>query len=307
MWLLWIITAVWAFSFSLIGEYLAGSVDSYIAVFIRVALAFLLFLPLLRPRSLPRARIAALTAIGALQLGVTYLLLYHSFLFLSVPEVLLFTVFTPLWVNLIDELLLNRRHLPARWWLAAALSVAGAAYIRYDGLGGNLLTGFLLIQGANLSFAAGQVAYKRLELGDVRRQAGVFGFFFLGAALTSGLGALLFADWNMIPRSALEWGVLAWLGLGASGLGYLGWNVATKWVNTGQLATMNNMLIPAGILVNVLIWNREADWTRLVVGGAVLMGAVWLCGAGVTDRRSQIADRKEDEMAEALAVTADGK
>src|SRR5690606_34982173 len=91
MWVLWIVTAVWAFSFSLIDVYLSGNVDSYVAVFIRVALAFLLFLPLLRPRSLPLSKVMALTAIGCLQLGMTYLLLYHSFLYLTVAEVLLFT------------------------------------------------------------------------------------------------------------------------------------------------------------------------------------------------------------------------
>lgn len=92
-----------------------------------------------------------------------------------------------------------------------------------------------------------------------------------------GLGVLLFADWSQVPNGALEWGVLLWLGLGASGLGYLGWNVATKWVNTGQLATMNNMLIPAGVLVNVLFWNRDTDWPRLLVGGSVIGLSVWLC------------------------------
>ena len=41
---------------------------------------------------------------------------------------------------------------------------------------------------------------------------------------------------------------------------------------------MNNMLIPAGILVNVLIWNRDADWPRLIVGGGIIVLAVWLAG-----------------------------
>ena len=41
---------------------------------------------------------------------------------------------------------------------------------------------------------------------------------------------------------------------------------------------MNNALIPAGILVNVLIWNRDADWSRLVIGGAIIVLAVWLAG-----------------------------
>ncbi len=49
--LLIITTILWAFSFSLIGEYLAGSVDSYFSVLMRVGLAALVFLPFLRTRS----------------------------------------------------------------------------------------------------------------------------------------------------------------------------------------------------------------------------------------------------------------
>lgn len=41
--LLIITTILWAFSFSLIGEYLAGSVDSYFSVLMRVGLAALVF------------------------------------------------------------------------------------------------------------------------------------------------------------------------------------------------------------------------------------------------------------------------
>lgn len=211
MWLLWLVTAVWAFSFSLIGVYLSGSVDSYLAVFIRVALAFLLFVPLLRPRSLTPERILALMAIGAVQIGMTYLLLYHAFLYLSVPELLLFTVFTPLWVTLIDELLLNRRHLPARWWIAAGIAVIGAAIIRYDQVSDAALTGFLLIQGANLCFAAGQVAYKWLPLGDVRQQSQVFGFFFLGASLVS-------AGWGFCcSQTGARFQTARWSGASCSG------------------------------------------------------------------------------------------
>ncbi|KAB7627702.1 EamA family transporter [Alkalilimnicola sp. S0819] len=277
MLLLWIVTATWAASFSLIGVYLAGQVDNYLAVFLRMALALLLFLPLLRPSRVTPRRRWALMAIGAVQIGMTYLFLYHAFTYLSVAEVLLFTIFTPLYVTLIDELILQRRHLPLRWWLAAAVAVLGAAVIRYDGINAGYLTGFALIQGANLCFAAGQVAYKRLPLGTNRDQVQAFGFFFLGAALLSGVAMLLFTDWRMLPSGALQWGVLLWLGLGASGLGYLGWNMAGKWVNTGQLATMNNALIPAGILVNYLFWGRDVDWSRLALGGGIIVFSVWLC------------------------------
>jgi carboxylate/amino acid/amine transporter len=284
--LLWLVTLGWAFSFSLIGVYLSGQVDDYISVFVRVALALLLFAPLLLRVRLAWRAALSLMAIGAVQIGLMYLFLFHAYAHLSVPELLLFTIFTPLYVTLIDELLIGRRHLPGRFWLGAALAVAGAAVIRYQGLGENLLTGFLLVQAANLCFAAGQVAYKRLQLGDTLSQVQTFGLFFLGATLICGLAMLLLADFSAAPATRLQWSVLLWLGLGASGLGYLGWNLGAKRVTTGQLAAMNNMLIPAGILVNVAIWGRDADWTRLVLGGAVIGLAVWV-GKG-PGRRSEV-------------------
>lgn len=274
------VTLIWAFSFSLIGIYLSGQVDSYLAVLIRVVLAFLVLLPFFRPRQVPLPTLVALTAIGAVQVGVTYQFLYHAFAYLSVPEVLLFTIFTPLWITLIDEVLLRKRHLPLRWWLGSALAVGGAAIIRYNEISRNALTGFLLIQAANLCFALGQVAYKRLRIAQPQQQVQTFACFFLGASLVSGLGTWLFTDWQKIPDSVTEWLILIWLGLGASGLGYLCWAMASKRVNTGQLATMNNLLIPAGILVNVLFWNQPAHWPRLLTGGAVIVVAIWMCRSG---------------------------
>ena len=276
--LLWLVTLMWAFSFSLIGVYLSGEVDDYFSVFVRTALALLLFVPLLA-RARPGLGLALrLAGIGAVQIGLMYLFLFHAFAHLSVPELLLFTTLTPLYVTLIDERILGRHRLPAAWWLAAGLAVAGAVVIRYDGLGSQALTGFLLIQGANLCFAFGQVWYKRTRLPETMSQIQVFGWFFLGGVVVSGAALALFGDFDRLPQGGIQWGVLLWLGLGASGLGYLGWNLGARRVNTGQLAAMNNMLIPAGILVNVLIWNRDADWARLLLGGGIIVLAVWLAG-----------------------------
>ncbi|WP_417664055.1 EamA family transporter [Pseudidiomarina donghaiensis] len=276
MWILWAVTALWAASFSLIGEFLAGQVDGYIAVYIRMLLALLLFLPLWRPKRLAFAQQWRLAAIGALQIGVMYLFLYHAFLYLTVPEVLLFTIFTPLYVTLIDDVLFERKHLPAQWWLAAALAVVGAAVIRFNTLSDDFVIGFLLIQAANICFATGQVLYKRLELGSERNQVHVFALFFLGATIVSSLAMAAFANFDKWPSTTLQWGILVWLGLGASGLGYLAWNLGAKRVNVAQLATMNNMLIPAGLLINFAFWGQAVDWLRLALGGAILLASVWL-------------------------------
>ncbi|EAQ32133.1 EamA family transporter [Idiomarina baltica] len=277
--LLILITLLWAASFSLIGEYLAGQVDGYWVVFIRMLLALFTILPLFKWRQLKAYSVKTLTqlaGIGAVQIGLMYLFLYHAFLYLSVAEVLLFTIFTPLYITLIDEIILGRRRLPFTWWLAAAISVLGAAIIRYQGLSADFIIGFALIQAANLCFAAGQVAYKRLDLGSTQNQIQQFAAFFAGASLVSGLGVLLFGNHQMLPTTPLQWGILLWLGIVASGLGYLGWNLASKWVNTGQLAAMNNALIPAGILVSVLFWQHDTDWLRWLLGASLIVIAVIL-------------------------------
>lgn len=154
------VTVLWAFSFSLIGEYLAGQVDSYFAVLTRVVLAGLVFLPLTSWRGVDPRFIGGVMLVGALQFGITYVCLYQSFRVLTVPEVLLFTVLTPLHVALIDDAL-NRRF-NAWALLAAAVAVLGAGIIRYDGVSGDYVQGFLLLQLANATFAAGQVFYKHL-------------------------------------------------------------------------------------------------------------------------------------------------
>lgn len=270
------VTVLWAFSFSLIGVYLATDVDPYIAVFIRMLLAAALLLPFLRLTDITVRYAMKLASIGAVQIGLMYILLYHAFEYLSVAEILLFTIFTPLYIALIDECFISRKSIPLYWWLAAALSVAGAAIIRFEQPSGDFWWGFLLIQGANIAFAAGQVAYKRLAKENTRQQIHHYALFFIGALIVSGVGSLLFADWNRLPQTAVHWAVLLWLGLGASGVGYLLWSMASKKVNIGQLATMNNLLIPAGILVNVVVWQTSIGWPQFLSGALVIVAAVCL-------------------------------
>lgn len=274
--ILWLVTALWAFSFSLIGEYLASDIDAYIAVLIRMLFAGLLLLCFFRPHGLSPRRAAYLMTIGGIQIGLMYILLYHAFLYISVAEVLLFTIFTPLYITLIDEWLINRRRVPGRFWLAAILAVLGAAVIRYQQPGDMFWTGFLLIQGANLCFALGQVAYKRLPIHNHQQQRQVYFLFFAGAAVVSLIGTIGFADFTRVPMTLTHWLVLLWLGLVASGVGYLAWSMASKLVNIGQLATMNNMLIPAGLLVNFALWGEDVNWGRLVMGGCIIAMAVVL-------------------------------
>ena len=271
-----VVTVLWAFSFSLIGVYLAGQVDSDFAVLVRVAIAAVIFVPLLRWRALPRPLLAGFWLAGALQFGVTYLCLYRSFAVLSVPEVLLFTVLTPIYVTLLDDALARRFNAWAL--LAAAVAVGGGILIRFQPLAGEYLRGFVLLQIANAAFAAGQVLCRRLLLRYPVEEPlhRLFGHFFLGALLVALPSFLIFGDPARLPQTAVQWGVLAWMGLFATALGMYGWVKGSTRVDAGTLAIMNELHVPAGLLVNVLIWNRDTDLGRLAAGGSVILLSLWL-------------------------------
>ncbi len=271
-----IVTALWAFSFSLIGQYLAGSVDSDFAVLLRVAIAALIFVPITLWRNLPRQLIGGLWLAGALQFGVTYLCLYRSFNLLTVPEVLLFTVLTPIYVTVLDDAL-TRRFNP--WSLvAAAVAVGGGVLIRFRHLEGDYLLGFLLLQVANATFAAGQVLCRRLfaRYPEVAPMHRLFGHFFLGALLLALPSFLLFGNPEKLPTTMVQWGVLLWMGVFATALGMYWWVKGSLRVDAGTLAIINELHVPAGLLVNVLIWNRDADLVRLSLGGAVIFVSLWI-------------------------------
>lgn len=270
------VTLLWAFSFSLIGVYLAGEVDAWFSVVSRVALAALVFLPFLRLKGVSKLLVCKLMAIGGLQLGVMYCFYYQSFLYLSVPEVLLFTVFTPLYVTLTYDLM-NRRFSP--WYLMTALlAVLGAVVIKFSSVNPNFMFGFFIVQGANLSFAIGQVSYKVVMEKEPKQipQHTIFALFYIGALCVTLPAFLLLGDLEKLPTNMTQWGVLLYLGVIASGLGFFFWNKGATRVNAGALAIMNNVLVPAGIFVNVLIWNRGADFFMLFIGCAVIFVSLWM-------------------------------
>ena len=266
------ITLVWAFSFSLIGEFLAGHVDSYFAVLIRVLLASIIFVPFTDFKNIKNSLKLKIMGIGVVQIGLMYIFFYKSFLFLSVPEVLLFTIFTPLYITLYYDFL-QKRFTPL-YLLSVSLAVLGAFVIRYQEINSDFLFGFLLVQGANICFAIGQTSYKYImedeELKNIP-QYKIFGYFHFGALIISVITFILFGNFDKISPSLLEWEILFWLGIVASGLGYYFWNKGACQVDAGVLAIMNNVLVPAGLVVNIAIWGKEVNYLNLSIGGSLIM------------------------------------
>lgn len=292
--LLIITTILWAFSFSLIGEYLAGHVDSYFSVLMRVGLAALVFLPFLRTRGQTLTTILLYMLVGAMQLGIMYLFSFRAYLYLSVSEFLLFTVLTPLYITLIYDLLSKRR---LRWGyaLSALLAVVGAAIIRYDKVSDHFWTGLMFVQLANLSFAIGMVGYKRLMETRPMPQHNAFAWFYMGAFMVAVVAWFMLGNAQKMPATTLQWGILVFLGVAASGIGYFMWNYGATQVDAGTLGIMNNMHVPAGLLVNLAIWHQQPHWPSFIIGAAVIVASLWVHRKWVVPHSVQTAgDRRRD-------------
>lgn len=269
-----IVTVLWAISFNFIGVFLANQVDSYFAVLTRVLIALAIFLPITRFRGVPKGLIIGIAACGSFQFGVTYLGLYQAFTYLTVAEVLLFTVLTPLHITLINDAF-ERRFNP--WaFLAAACAVLGAVIIRAEPIDQGYLLGFLLLQMANAAFALGMVSYKYLIKHYSQpvplRQS--FGYFFMGAFIVVLPAWYFLGDKNALPNTGLQWGVLLWLGVLATALGQFWWNKGATLVSGGTLAVMNNATVPLGILINVVVWQSSFEPWRFFLGTLLIVGSL---------------------------------
>jgi len=269
-----VVSVLWALSFSLTAQ--VSSLGAPFVTAVRTLLAALVFLPFLRVKGLPAGRVLQFLGIGALQFGLMYLLYIASFEHLRPSEVALFTIFTPLLVTLADDLL--ERRFSWRFLLTAALTVLGTAICIWTERGRpGLLPGFLLMQGANLCFALGQVLYRRAAPATGRRDRELMGLLYLGAALVALAMAAPSIRWDaVLGMSARQMAILLYLGGVASGLGFFLFNAGARRTDIGTLAIFNNLKIPLAILAAGLIFRETVDWMRLALGGAVIACAFGL-------------------------------
>ena len=265
-----VVSLLWAFSFGLIKGQLSGLDPTAVAV-VRLAFALLMFLPFLRLSQIPRKALGWLAIIGALQFGVMYVLYLTSYGYLQAHEVALFTILTPLYVALLDAALENR--FQPRHGAAALLSVLGAGVLLWHAtFSYDLMKGFVLVQLSNLCFAAGQIAYKKTRpLLDETGEANLFTVLMAGALLTTVIVSAFTTSWTEFHPSLRQWGVLAYLGVLASGLGFFAWNFGVTRVNTGTLAAFNNAKIPLAVACSLLFFGGAADLPRLAAS-MILLG-----------------------------------
>ena len=275
-----VVSLIWAFSFGLIKTYLIGSlagVDPTFIAWARMAIALPVFLPFLRLKRVPRPVAGRLFIIGIVQYGLMYITYLQAFRYLEAYQVALFTIFTPLYVTLFHDL--RTRRFRSRSLLAAALAVLGAAVITYQRIGRDgILTGFLFMQISNLCFAYGQIEYKRLRPAFAHlKDHQVYALLYLGAAAVTALATTLTGGWGSLAGLDLQQaGTLLYLGVLASGLCFFWWNKGAVLTDAGTLAVFNNLKIPLAVTVSLLIFGEITDLPRLILGGGLMIFAIWI-------------------------------
>ncbi|MEZ6013524.1 MAG: EamA family transporter [Planctomycetota bacterium] len=279
MWLLLLASLLWAPSFPLVKRL---ALDAELLTAIRLGLAALVFWALAAraraPRLAPALQLPML-GLGAVQFGAMYLLVHESYAHLAGHEVALFTVLTPFWVALFDGL--AERRLRLRPFLAAIVASAGSLFLCRLDVRAGALAGFLLVQGANMCFALGQVAYRRLALRRGLPHADAFRWLYLGGALLS-IGAALWtvpsaALTDLAARPTTDHLTLLYLGVVPTALGFHLWNRGAAQVSAGVLAAANQLKVPLAVAVSLAPPFREAaDLPRLAAASAVIALALAL-------------------------------
>ena len=271
MWYLVITSLIWSFSFGVINANLTG-LDPFLVSWIRLTLSFLVFAPFIKRA--PLHRVFWLMLIGAVQFGLMYCLYIYSYQYLAGHEVALWTITTPLFMVFLAGML--DRSWRLSWWFSAVLAVIAALLLRMNGADFQAsLMGVLLVQGANLCFAAGQLLYKRLAFDKGFHH---FAWLYLGALLVPAI-AMAFSGFSVsMPQGSAQWLSLLYVGLIPSGLGFFLWNTGVSKVSSGTAAVMNNLKIPLGVFVAFAVFGEAIHWPGFVGSAILLAVAVWLTG-----------------------------
>lgn len=270
-----IVSLLWGFSFGLVKTSFSDVSGPTLAM-LRLAIALPCFLPFLGKKFRRfDYNTTRLMGIGALQYGIMYVCLFSSFVHLTGYEVALLTIFTPLYVVLVDAFL-SRKLPPAWFWWTALLAVAGALWIFNPKSVPEKISGILLMQVANFCFAAGQVAYRRLRLNlSGSKDYSCYAWLYAGAVLATIPFALAASPIEEIRSlDGNQWLALLYLGSIASGLAFFLWNSGAVRVNTATLAVFNNLKIPLATLISILVFKESASLDRLVPGLAILLVAL---------------------------------
>ncbi|MBN1639371.1 MAG: EamA family transporter [Ignavibacteriales bacterium] len=268
-----IVSLIWGFSFGLIKNNLVNLDSNYVS-FLRMFISFTIFIPFIKIRPLGNKLKFKLTLTGLMQYGIMYIAYIYSFKFLPSYQVALFTIFTPIYISIIDDIF--NKKFSFTIFMVAVLTCLGTGVVVYkDFQTSNLIQGFFLVQISNLAFAFGQIYYKKImsENPDIKDQ-NVFGYLYLGAMLITAMAAAISADYDNLSLTSEQILSLMYLGIIASGFCFFLWNYGARKTDIGTLAIFNNLKIPTAIIVSLIVFNESTNLLNLIIGLVIIVLAI---------------------------------
>lgn len=246
-------------------------------LFFRFVIGFLA-LAALRPRRLRVAGFAEerwFMLAGATGIAVYYLLENIALTFTTASIVGVVVAAAPLFTGILSAIVLKER-LRAPFFVGFAVAMAGVCLVSFggggfaaEGLGGAGLTGVVLALAAAGTWAVYSLVTKKLSTFGydsvlVTRRTFMWGLAFMLPTLPF-LG--FSPDWAALAEPAM-WGNLVFLGLGASALCFVTWNVAVR--ELGPVRTsLYIYLVPAlTVLASVIVLGEPL--TPVVIVGVLL-------------------------------------
>jgi len=264
---------IWSFSFGLIKSNLAGMHPNLIS-FIRITLSFMIFLPFIKIKNIESKLKLKLILTGAIQFGLMYIAYIYSYRFLKGYEVALFTIFTPLYVSVIHDIMKKKLH--RNYFLISILAISGTAIIVYKGISSaDFLPGFILLQFSNVFFAWGQVNYREImkTRKDIRDRD-IFAYLYFGAMIITLISVLITIDPGSINISGKEALTLLYLGTIPSGIAFFLWNFGVRRSGIGTISILNNLKIPLAIIISMFVFGEEGNLVKVITGCSILISAM---------------------------------
>ena len=290
--LLVITMAIWGSTF-VATKAVIGLLPPLTLAFLRVAIGALVLLPLawVRQRRTPRRLPwGVLVLLGLIGVTLYYVLFNFAITRISASQGALVQSCIPA-VTALCAVVLLREQAGVGRWLGIALSMLGIGIVftgSHAAEGEGVVLGNLLMFGTVVAWGVYTSLAKRIAHVDV---------LVTTAALT-GIGAV----W-LLPLAAMEmvgrpwpdlpfagWLAVVYLGAIASGVAYLTYNDALRYMDASEAGVYTNIIPVVGVLTGVIVLGEPLSW-RAVLGGAVVLLGVWITGRsarpGVPPRTAQ--------------------
>jgi drug/metabolite transporter (DMT)-like permease len=297
---------LWASAFPAIRAALEGYSAAHLSVLrLLVAATALGVVGTLRGVRLPARRdLPAIAGIGMAGMAAYQVLLNSGERTVPAATASLIVNVSPVVTALVATTLLGER-LTRAGWAGIGIAFAGVTIIALTGAGGlQLSAGALLVLGAAMAQAAYFIAckpmlarYGSLELTTWAMATGAL----ITLPLAPGLpGAIAGAP----LESSLA---VAFLGLGASAIGFVTWSYALRHVDVSFAATTLYAVPPVAVLV-AWVWLGELPGLSTVLGGAVAVcGVVLVARRGRLSTDAEAPDHQQRPLADGAGARQDAE